>query len=87
MPITLKKASSMNLKNPKDVRPGPIRRAQLSPDLVLRIQTVRTAVAEVCALTEEEWRDAFKRDANPEHELLWWERVAGCFVHPTATRC
>jgi hypothetical protein len=37
---------------------------------VLRINTVRAAVAEVCALTEAEWRDAFQRDANPEHELL-----------------
>jgi len=31
-------------------------------------------------LTEAEWRDAFQRDANPEHEMLWWERVAGCYV-------
>ena len=65
--------------NPKDLRPGPIRRVQLSPELVLRIDTVRAALAEVCALTEAEWRDAFQRDANPEHELLWWERVAGCY--------
>jgi hypothetical protein len=67
----------MNLKN---LKPGPIRRAQLSPELVLRIDTVRAALAEVCALTEAEWRDAFKRDANPEHEMVWWERVAGCYV-------
>ena len=66
--------------NPRDLRPGPIRRAQLSVELVPRIDTVRAAVAEVCALTEAEWRDAFQRDANPEHELLWWERVSGCYV-------
>jgi hypothetical protein len=77
MPITLTKASS---RNPKDLKPGPIRRAQLSPELVLRIETVRAALAEVCALTEAEWRDAFQRDANPEREMLWWERVAGCYV-------
>jgi hypothetical protein len=62
------------------MRPGPIRRAQLSPELVLRINTVRAAVAEVCTLTDAEWRDAFQRDANPERELLWWERVARCYV-------
>jgi len=71
--------------NPEDIRPGPIRR-QLSPELVLRIQAVRAAVAEVCALTEEEWQDAFKRDANPERELLWWERVAGCYTALVAAR-
>jgi hypothetical protein len=72
--------------NPKDLRPGPIRRAQLSPELVLRIDTIRAALAEVCALTEAEWRDAFQRDANPEHELLWWERVAGCYLPLVAGR-
>src|ERR1700674_4435055 len=80
MPITLTKAGRINRNiNLKDLRPGPIRRAQLSAELVLRIDTVRGALAEVCALTEAEWRDAFQRDANPEHELLWWERVSGCY--------
>ena len=65
--------------NPKDIRPGPIRRTQLSPELTQRINTVRAALAEVCALTDTEWRDAFQRDANPEHELAWWERVSGCY--------
>jgi hypothetical protein len=87
MPITLTKAIRMNRSmNPKDLRPGPIRRVQLSPELVLRIDTVRAALAEVCALTEAEWRDAFQRDANPEHELLWWERVAGCYQPLVARR-
>jgi hypothetical protein len=72
--------------NPKDLRPGPIRRTQLSPELVLRIDTVRAALAEVCALTEAEWRDAFQRDANPERELLWWERVAECYIPLVARR-
>jgi hypothetical protein len=79
-------ALKMRKMNPKDMRPGPIRRAQLSAELALRIDKVRAAVAEVCALTEAEWRDAFQRDANPEHELLWWERVAGCYVALVAGR-
>jgi hypothetical protein len=72
--------------NPRNIRPGPIRRAQLSTELVLRIDKVRAALAEVCALTEAEWQDAFQRDANPEHELLWWERVSGCYVPLVAGR-
>lgn len=23
----------------------------------------------------EEWLDGFRRDANPESEILWWERL------------
>jgi hypothetical protein len=83
MPITSMKASNMNLKN---LKPGPIRRAQLSPELVLRIDVVRAALAEVCALTEAEWRDAFQRDSNPEREMVWWERVAGCYAPLVAGR-
>ena len=48
------KATSMN---PKHLRPGPIRRAELPAEFVLRIDTVRAEVTEVCALTESEWRD------------------------------
>ena len=70
----------MRSMNPKDMRPGPIRRLQLPAEQVLRIDKVRAAVAEVCALAEAEWLDAFQRDANSEHELLWWERVSECYV-------
>ena len=27
-----------------------------------------------------EWLDCFQRDAHPEVELLWWERLARCYV-------
>jgi hypothetical protein len=37
-------------------------------------------------MTESEWRDAFQRDVNPERELLWWERVAACYLPLVAGR-
>ena len=64
--------------NSKDFRPGPIRREQLLAELALRIDAVRAVRAEVCVLTKAEWRDAFQRDANLEHELLWWEHLSKC---------
>ncbi len=27
-----------------------------------------------------EWLDGFQRDAHPEPEVLWWERLARCYV-------
>jgi hypothetical protein len=66
--------------NSKDIKPGPIRHPQLSAELMVRIEAVREALAEVCVLTEEEWRDAFQRDANPEHELLCWERISAYYM-------
>ncbi len=76
----------MGRMNPKDLRPGPIRHAQLSAELVLRIDAVRAALVEISPMAEAEWRDAFQRDANPEHELQWWERIAGCYVPLVARR-
>jgi hypothetical protein len=72
-----RRIDAMNLK---DIKPGPIRHPQLSAELMLRIEAVRAALAEVCALNEAEWRDAFQRDANPEHELMSWERISACYM-------
>jgi hypothetical protein len=27
-----------------------------------------------------EWLDGFQRDAHPDQEVLWWERLARCYV-------
>ncbi len=27
-----------------------------------------------------EWLDGFQRDAHPEQEVIWWERLARCYV-------
>jgi hypothetical protein len=27
-----------------------------------------------------EWLDGFQRDAHPEQEVIWWERLAQCYV-------
>jgi hypothetical protein len=73
-------------RNLTDLKPGPIRHAQLPAELVLRINAVRAALAEVCTLSEAQWLDGFQRDANPEHEIKWWERVARCYTPLVAAR-
>jgi hypothetical protein len=64
----------------KNHKPSPIRRTELPPGLVLRVATLRSVLAEVCPMTSEQWLDSLRRDLNPEKEVLWWERVAGCFT-------
>ena len=29
------------------------------------------------------WMDEFRRDANPESEVLWWERLTRCYLEYT----
>jgi hypothetical protein len=65
---------------PKDLKPGPIRHAQLPPSLIARIESLRSTLEEVYPQSMAEWLDGFQRDAHPEGEVLWWERLARCYV-------
>jgi DNA-directed RNA polymerase subunit RPC12/RpoP len=67
-------------KTVKNLKPSPIRRTELPPGLALRVETLRSVLAEVCPMTREQWLDNLRRDLNPDKEVLWWERVAGCFT-------
>ncbi len=68
--------------NPNDIRPSPIRHKQLPPSLIARIEALRSTLEEY-PLSIAEWLDGFQRDAHPEGEVLWWERLARCYVDYT----
>jgi hypothetical protein len=70
----------------EDLKPGPIRRTTLPPELLSRVETLRSVLADVCPISGEQWRDNLQRDLNPEQEVLWWERLAGCFTGFVARR-
>ena len=70
----------------KDLKPGPIRRTTLPPELLSRVETLRTVLADVCPISGEQWLDNLQRDLDPEQEVLWWERLAGCFTGFVAQR-
>jgi hypothetical protein len=72
--------------NPKNVTAGPIRQPHLAPELAIRIDAIRAAVAEVCPISAEEWLDGFQRDQHPEREVVWWERLARCYSDFTAKK-
>jgi hypothetical protein len=59
---------------------GPIRHEQLSLSLTARINYLRQALDEVYAQPMEKWLDEFQRDANPESEVVWWERLTRCYL-------
>ena len=78
----------MNEKRVKleDLKPGPFRRTTLPPELLLRVETLRSVLADVCPISGEQWLDNLQRDVNPEQEVIWWERLAGCFTGFVAKR-
>jgi hypothetical protein len=67
-----------------DLQPGPIRHAQLAPSLVHRVETICSALGDVFPMSADQWIDSLRRDLSPENEVLWWERVAGCYVELSA---
>ncbi len=63
-----------------ELKPGPIRHEELPPALVTRIESLRLTLDEVYPQSREKWLDGFQRDVNPEPEVVWWERLAQCYV-------
>jgi hypothetical protein len=65
--------------DPAKLKPGPIRHERLPLSLVARINYLRSTLHEVHPLSMDEWLDGFQRDANPESEVIWWERLTRCY--------
>jgi hypothetical protein len=66
--------------SPNDLKPGPIRHEHLPPSLIARIEAVRSTLEEVYPMSMAEWLDGFQRDLHPEPEVIWWERLARCYM-------
>jgi hypothetical protein len=62
------------------LKPGSIRHEELAPALVARIEWLKLTLDEVYPQSMAEWLDGFQRDVNPEPEVVWWERLAHCYV-------
>jgi hypothetical protein len=63
-----------------DLKPGPIRRESLPASLIARIEALHSTLQGVYPQSMAEWLDGFQRDAHPQEDLLWWERLARCYV-------
>ena len=72
--------------DPNKLTRGPIWHEQLSPSLVARISYLRDALYEVHPQSLDEWLDAFRRDAHPESEVRWWERLTRCYLTYSITQ-
>src|ERR1022692_1952454 len=70
----------------RKLKPGPIRHEHLPLSLVPRINHLRLTLAEAYPQSMEKWLDGFRRDAHPESEVQWWERLARCYAAYVATK-
>ena len=63
----------------KGIEQGPIRHGEISADLDARIRKFALVFSEVYPITHEEWLDGFRRDTNPENEIIIWEDMATAY--------
>jgi hypothetical protein len=64
---------------PTHLHDGPIRHPVLPDGFIERIRVFKSILGDVDGVSVEKTIDAFKRDADPEKELLIWERIASTF--------
>jgi len=69
-----------------DLKFGPIRHPVLPDDFIERIKAFKKILSDFDAVSLEQTVDNFKRDTNPESELLIWERIANCTFRTTRLR-
>ena len=62
-----------------DIQFGPIRHPVLPGDFIERIKAFKKILGDVDSVPIEQTIDNFKRDADPESELVIWERIASTF--------
>ena len=62
-----------------DLQFGPVRHPTLPDDFVERVKAFKAMLADVDQSSLEHTLENFKRDTNPESELLIWERIANNF--------
>lgn len=66
--------------DPAKLKPGPIRHADLPPDLLKRATALEPVFADVYPTTHENWIEGFRRDAHPEREIAIWEQMAEAYT-------
>jgi hypothetical protein len=73
------KAQDSTWVDPNQLKPGPVRHEQLTPQQLQRIRRLQTVFAEVDSSPLEKWENDFKRDDDPDREIAIWEAMASAY--------
>ena len=66
--------------DPKRLRPGPIRRESLPPELLEHIRAVYDVVGRYLGTTLKQFEIGFLRDAAPQVEVAVWRSIAAAWI-------
>ena len=73
--------------DPKDVRLSPYRHSELAPSLLKRIRVTTDTFEKIDGITYDQAVDLYKRDLDPESNLVLWEEMAKAYKVFCKSRC
>lgn len=73
--------------NPNQVQIGPYRHNELPPALLKRIRATTDVFETVDGMSYEKAVDLYKRDINPEENLVLWEEMVRAYTTFCKARC
>ena len=73
--------------NPNAIQLSPYRHAELPPALLARIRATTDVFAKIDGITYEKAVDLYRRDVNPEENLVLWEEMARAYQLFCQKRC
>jgi hypothetical protein len=80
-------AQKTTVVNPNDVQLSPYRHKELPPALLKRIRATTDVFEKVDGLSYEKAVDLYKRDLNPEENLVLWEEMVKGYTTFCMARC
>jgi hypothetical protein len=73
--------------NPNEIQLSPHRHKELPPELLKRIRATTDVFEKIDGLSYEKAVDLYKRDINPEENLVLWEEMVRGYTSFCKTRC
>lgn len=73
--------------DPKDIQVGPYRHDELPPALLARIRATTDTFESIDGITYEMAVDLYRRDLDPEGNLVLWEGMANAYTSFCRSRC
>lgn len=80
-------AQKTTVMNPNDIQLSPHRHKELAPLLLKRIRATTDVFESIDGLSYERAVDLYKRDLNPEENLVLWEEMVRAYLIFCKGRC
>ena len=84
VPLSAQQAVTIN---PKDIQYSGYHHNELPPDLLKRIKATTDVFAPIDGISYEKAVDLYKRDVNPEENLVLWEEMVRAYKDFCKSRC